>query len=120
MRHKTATLILVGVLSDRRPPHCLPRQESRQLGSERRQTPSAAATHAVRGVVKSIGRKSLVITRRARRPSDLTFVARLASTLRGGHRRRPARTVSVRYRTEDKMLVATAVTVDPANQVAQQ
>ena len=110
MRHKTATLMLVGVMIGSTPP--LPATPGGQSsGSETKQSPSAAATHAVRGVVKSIGPKSLVITRSSKKPSDLTFVL-TPSTLRAGTIVAGA-TVSVRYRTEDKVLVATAVTVDP-------
>jgi hypothetical protein len=67
-----------------------------------------AATHAVRGVVKSIGPHSLVIARSSKEPSDLVFVL-TPSTLQAGTIAVGA-TVSVRYRTEGKALVATAVT----------
>ena len=110
MRHKTATLMLVGVMvGSTAPLPAAPGEQGSSSGTK--QAPSAAAMHAVRGVVKSVGPKSLVITRSSKKPSDLTFVL-TPSTLRAGTIVAGA-TVSVRYRTEDKVLVATAVTVDP-------
>lgn len=69
-----------------------------------------AATHAVRGIVKSVDPKSLVITRSGKKPNELTFVLTPA-TLQTGTIAAGA-TVSVRYRTEGHMLIATGVTVD--------
>jgi hypothetical protein len=66
-------------------------------------------THAVRGIVRSVDATSLVIARSAKKPSDLAFVLN-PSTSRAGTIAAGA-TVSVRYRTEGKILVATAVTV---------
>lgn len=110
MRHKTATLMLVGVMvGSTAPLPATPGEQGSRSGTN--QAPAAAAMHAVRGVVKSVGPKSLVITRSSKKPSDLTFVL-TPSTLRAGTIVAGA-TVSVRYRTEDKVLVATAVTVDP-------
>lgn len=66
-------------------------------------------THAVRGIVKSVDAASLVILRSAQRTSEMTFVLR-PSTEREGTIAVGA-TVSVRYRAEDHLLVATAVFV---------
>jgi hypothetical protein len=112
VRQKTATLMLVAVMVGSTAQ--LPATPGEQGGATgTKQTPSATpATHAVRGVVKSVGPKSLVITRSSKKPSDLAFVL-TPSTLRAGTIVTGA-VVSVRYRTEDKVLVATAVTVDPA------
>ncbi len=73
------------------------------------QTPTTqAASHAVRGTVKSVSATSLVITRSHRKRSELAFVLN-SSTLREGTIAAGV-TVSVRYRTEGDTLLATAVT----------
>ena len=67
-------------------------------------------TSAVRGIVKKVSAKQLVITRStARHPSDLTLLL-IPSTLTTGTIA-VGDQVSVRYRTEGKVLIATAVTV---------
>jgi hypothetical protein len=77
---------------------------------------SQAASHSVKGVVKSVDSSSLVITRPGKKGSDMTFVLDSATAKEGS----PAvgSDVSVRYRTEGKTMVATAVTVQPVKQVA--
>ncbi len=73
------------------------------------QTPTMqAASHAVRGTVKSISATSLVITSSRRKGGELTFVLN-SSTLREGTIAAGV-TVSVRYRTDGNTLLATAVT----------
>jgi hypothetical protein len=79
-------------------------------------TVAETASHAVRGVVKSLDASSLVITRPARRVGDLTFVF-MPSTLRGGTIA-VGSTVSVRYRKEGDTLIAVAVTVHVPRQAA--
>src|SRR5512147_3066948 len=67
-------------------------------------------TSAVRGVVKTVSARQLVITRTTtRHPSDLILVMD-RSTLRAGTID-VGDQVSVRYRTDGKLLIATAVTV---------
>lgn len=70
--------------------------------------PAAAASHSVKGVVKSMDNSSLVISRSGKAGSDMTFTVN-ADTKRDGA---PAvgSPVSVRYRTEGSTNVATAVT----------
>ena len=71
---------------------------------------SPGPTSAVRGVVKTVSARQLVITRTTtRHPSDLILVMD-QSTLRAGTID-VGDQVSVRYRTEGKLLIATAVTV---------
>jgi hypothetical protein len=76
-------------------------------------TPAAspAATHAVRGVVKSIDASSLVITRSGHKAQLLSFVLN-PSTAREGTVD-VGSTVAVRYRNDGKALLATAVAVQP-------
>jgi hypothetical protein len=71
------------------------------------------ATHATRGVVKTVDASSLVITRGK---ADTTFVLN-ASTQRQGDIA-PGANVSVRYHTEGKDKVATAVSVQQPKQPA--
>jgi hypothetical protein len=72
---------------------------------------SPAATHAVRGVVKSIDASSLVITRSGHKAQLLSFVLN-PSTAREGTVD-VGSTVAVRYRNDGKALLATAVAVQP-------
>ena len=73
---------------------------------------ATAASHSVKGVVKSIDASSLVITKSGKAGGDMTFTLN-ADTKRDGA---PAvgSPVSVRYRGEGGSMVATAVTAQPA------
>ena len=78
-------------------------------GSAAQASPARAATHATRGVVKSIDATSLVIVPSARRTKEQTF-AMDASTHQVG-RITVGATVEVRYRTEEGHRLATVVSV---------
>ena len=68
-----------------------------------------AATHATRGVIKTVDDKTLVVSHTGKSGHDMTFVldpsTEKVGTMNVGS------TVDVRYRTEDKKHIATAVTV---------
>src|SRR5262245_12108663 len=70
--------------------------------------PAAAASHSVKGVVKSMDASSMVITKSGKAGGDMTFTLN-ADTKKDGA---PAvgSNVSVRYRTEGTNNIATAVT----------
>lgn len=70
--------------------------------------PAAAASHSVKGVVKSMDASSMVITKSGKAGGDMTFALN-ADTKKDGA---PAvgSNVSVRYRTEGTDNIATAVT----------
>jgi len=72
----------------------------------------APVSHATKGVVKSVDAKSLVITTSGAKGKDLTFVLD-STTVKTGT---PAvgATVEVRYKTEAKQNIATAVSVSEA------
>jgi hypothetical protein len=107
MRHRIATLILVGAMSGSAMATATPGDHAG--GRQAKQGPvKPPPTHSVRGVVKAVSDTSLVLTRSSKKPSDLVFVLD-ASTSRAGIIA-VGRTVSVRYRTEGTTLVATAVT----------
>ena len=74
---------------------------------------SSTASHAVRGVVKSMDDSSLVVTASGKKATDMTFVLNGSTTKEGS----PAvgSTVSVRYKSEAGKMVATAVAVQPAS-----
>lgn len=74
----------------------------------------APAMHAMKGVVKSIDDKTLVLTRSGRNHADATFVVS-ASTQRDGAIA-AGEAVSVRYRDEGKSRIATAIRVAPVKQ----
>ena len=75
-----------------------------------------AATHAMRGVVKSIDDKTLVVTQTGGKHTEMTFALN-ASTQRAGAIA-PGTAVSIRYREEGKANVATAIRVESAKQQA--
>jgi hypothetical protein len=74
--------------------------------------PAAAASHSVKGTVKSMDASTLVITKSGKAGGDMTFTVN-ADTKKDGA---PAvgSSVSVRYRTEGSTNVATAVTAQAA------
>jgi hypothetical protein len=72
------------------------------------------ATHATRGVVKTVDASSLVITRA--KGAETTFVLNTSTQRQGDIA--PGANVSVRYHTEGKDKVATAVSVQQPKQPA--
>jgi hypothetical protein len=79
--------------------------------SARKSTP---ASHTVKGTVKSLDSSTLVLSQK--KGGDMTFVVDASTTKQGS----PAvgSDVSVRYHTEGKTMMATAITAQPAKQVA--
>jgi hypothetical protein len=78
-------------------------------GSAAQASPTMVATHATKGVVKSIDATSLVITRSARRMKEQAFA--IDTSTRQVGRVTVGATVEVRYRTEDGHRLATVVSV---------
>ena len=72
----------------------------------------AEGVHATKGVVKSVDATSLVISGSGAKAKDMTFVLN-AATLKTGTAA-VGSTVQVRYKTEDKQNIATAVSVSAA------
>ena len=70
--------------------------------------PAAPATHTTMGTVKSVDATSLTITRSSGTPKELTLVLN-DSTKKSGNIAVGA-SVDVRYKTEGKQNIATAVT----------
>jgi hypothetical protein len=70
------------------------------------------ATHATKGVVKSIDTTSLVITRSSRRMKEQTFA--IDRSTRQVGRVTVGATVEIRYRSEDGHRLATVVSVQDA------
>ena len=77
---------------------------------------STAATHSTRGTVKSVDDNTLVIARTSGNHAEMTFTLN-DSTHREGSIANGA-AVSVRYRDEGKMHVATAVQAEPPKKQA--
>ena len=67
-----------------------------------------AATHATNGIIKSADATSLVITKGKKDPKTTTFTLNAATVTKGAMT--PGTRVAVRYRTEGKENIATAVT----------
>jgi hypothetical protein len=71
--------------------------------------PAMAAVHATKGVVKSVDATSLVITKTAGKGPETSFVLNASTEKQGTIA--PGSAVDVRYKTEGKSKVATAVSV---------
>ena len=65
--------------------------------------------HATKGVIKSVSDTSLVISRPTAKEKEMTFM--LDSTTQKKGTLAAGATVDVRYKTENKQNIATAVTV---------
>jgi hypothetical protein len=112
MRHTLTAFMLAGALAASPAAFAASPGQSTGAHAAKATSTTKAASHAVRGVVKSVDTSSLVIVRTGKKAGDLSFVLN-PSTVQEGT---PAigSTVSVRYRTEGKTLVATAVTTQAA------
>jgi uncharacterized protein DUF5666 len=111
MRQAFTTFMIVGALA--LSSAAFAGAAAQKSGSTAKHTASTStASHAVRGVVKSIDDSSLVVTASGKKTADMTFVVNSSTTKEGS----PAvgSTVSVRYKTEGGKMVATAVAVQPA------
>jgi len=75
---------------------------------------STAASHTVKGTVKSLDNSTLVLT--PKKGSEMTFALDTSTTKEGA----PAvgSDVSVKYHTEGKTMMATDIAAQPAKQVA--
>jgi uncharacterized protein (UPF0333 family) len=77
---------------------------------------STVATHSTSGTVKSIDGNTLVITRPGTKKNEMTFAVNGStqkdSTVGVGSR------VTVRYQSEGKSMIATAITERPTKQMA--
>ena len=109
MRHLARMFVLVGALAVAANAFAAPPQAG--SASKKAATP---ASHSVKGTVKSMDNSSLVISRK--KGGDMTFAVDSATAKQGS----PAvgSDVSVRYHTEGKTMMATAVTAQPVKQVA--
>ena len=109
MRHLARTFVLVGALAMAGTAFAA----APQSGSSSKKA-AAPASHTVKGTVKSIDNSALVIS--SKKSGDMTFVLDSATVKEGA----PAvgSDVSVKYHTEGKTMMATAVTAQPAKQVA--
>src|SRR5262245_46763314 len=74
--------------------------------------PATAASHSVKGAVKSMDASSMVITKSGKSGGDMTFTVN-ADTKKDGAPE-VGSNVSVRYRTEGSTNIATAVTAQAA------
>jgi hypothetical protein len=82
------------------------------LAASAPKTATAAATHAVRGTVKSISTFFIVaVTGSEKKPREMTFML-APETERAGNLSIGA-IVSIRYRLDGHVLVATAVSAEP-------
>jgi hypothetical protein len=114
MRRLLTTFVLLAALAVSGAAQAAPQTSTKKDAAKPASTakPATAASHSVKGVVKSIDASSLVISRSGKAGSDMTFTLN-ADTKKDGA---PAvgSSVSVRYRTEGSTNVATAVTAQAA------
>lgn len=109
MRHLARLFVLVGALA--LAANASAASQAAGAASKKAATP---ASHTVKGTVKSIDSSSLVVSRK--KGGDMTFALDATTAKQGS----PAvgSDVSVRYHTEGKTMMATAVTAQPVKQVA--
>ena len=110
MRDIARTLVLVAALAVAGSAFAAPANRAPQAAKKT----STAASHTVKGTVKSLDDSTLVLS--TKKGGDMTFVVD-SSTARQGT---PAvgSEASVKYHTEGKTMMATAITAQPAKQVA--
>ena len=77
---------------------------------------SSVATHSTSGTVKSIDANTLVISKPGKKAGEMTFTVN--SSTQKDSNVGPGSMVTVRYQTEGKSMVATAITERPAKQMA--
>ena len=108
MRHLARTFVLVGALAIAANAYAVAPQASSTASKK-----APAASHSVKGTVKSVDNSALVISRK--KGGDMTFVLDSSTTKQGT----PAvgSDVSVRYHAEGKTMMASAITVEPVKQV---
>jgi hypothetical protein len=110
MRHIAGTLVLVGTLAVAGGAFAAVPQ-SASSSAKKTATP---ASHTAKGTVKSLDTSTLVLSRKNN--PDMTFVVDSNTAKQGS----PAvgSDVEVRYHNEGKTMMATAITAQPAKQVA--
>jgi hypothetical protein len=108
MRHMARTLVLVVALAAAGSAFAA----TPQTTSAKKATP--AASHTVKGTVKSLDSSTLVLSRK--KGADMTFALDSNTAKQGA----PAvgSDVSVRYHNEGKTMMATAITAQAVKQVA--
>jgi hypothetical protein len=106
MRYLARNLVLVAALAVAGTVFAAPGQAAKKS--------ITAAGHTVTGTVKSLDDSSLVLSRK--KGGDMTFVVGTGTARQGT----PAvgSDVSVRYHSEGKAMMATAITTQPVKQVA--
>ena len=116
MRKYFTTALLVGALAGAPVVGFAAAPAGAQTPAGAKHAPTKAATHATRGVVKSVDASTLVITRTGKGQGEMSFTME-PSTHREGDVAVGA-PVSVRYREEGKSYIATAVSVQQSKQQA--
>ena len=116
MRHIARSLALVVALSVAGSAFAAPKAASQSstpqaASSAKKTTP---ASHTVKGTVKSLDSSTLVLSRK--KAPDMIFVVDSSTAKQGA----PAvgSEVSVKYHSEGKAMMATAITTQPVKQVA--
>jgi hypothetical protein len=112
MRHFVRTAVLLGALAVAGSAFAAPQAAAKTSASPA--TKKAAASHTVKGTVKSLDSSTLVLSRK--KGGDMTFALDSNTAQQGA----PAvgSDVSVKYHTEGKTMMATAITAQPVKQVA--
>ena len=113
MRIITATLLLVGALVAA-PMSALAQSSSSPAKPKATTATHATATHAARGVVKSMDSNTLVISRSGKKTGVMTFT--LSDTTQRSGTIAVGSPVSVRYQKAGKTDIATAITAEQTAQ----
>jgi hypothetical protein len=113
MRHIVRSLAVIGMLAVASSAFAAPQAASKnaQASTKKAATP---ASHTVKGTVKSLDNSTLVLS--PKKGGDMTFAVDSGTAKQGS----PAvgSNVSVKYHTEGKTMMATAITAEPVKQVA--
>jgi hypothetical protein len=110
MRHIAGTLVLVGALAVAGSAFAAVPQSA---SSSAKKT-ATAASHTVKGTVKSLDDSTLVLS--PKKGNEMTFVVDNNTAKQGSPT--VGSEVSVKYHNEGKTMMATAITAQPVKQVA--
>ena len=114
MRYIARTLVLVAALAVAGSAFAAAKAAPANSAPQAAKKTSTAASHTVKGTVKSLDASTLVLS--TKKGGDMTFVVDSNTAKQGS----PAvgSEASVKYHTEGKTMMATAITAQPAKQVA--
>jgi len=114
-RMSFAVVIVSCLLMSEVPASAAPATREGAKPTPQHSSPKDVATHATKGVIKTVSATALVVTTRAAgKRTDTTFVLTPSTHTEGALA--TGSTVEIRYRTDGRQKIATAVSVEAAPQ----